>query len=195
MVGSHPALSDFADCYPFRDVSLPKYGLSWRLYPFFWALHETSQLAIFDSHPSCLHLPKHLSVPAVAVHQSGSGTLVSTGDVPFPKYVLSWQHFLVFGTLHETSLSGRYSIPMFSSRLAFACSHLALIASDPRRRRRLTWLLSDSATTARPPGSGTSVRQLASSPLPDSDDGEGPVPEPPDSEEADASPKHVQDFC
>ena len=79
--------------------------------------------------------------------------------------------------------------------LASACPRLTAIASDPRRRRRLTWLLSDSATTARPPGSGTPVRQLASSPSPDSDDGEGSVPEPPDSEEPDVSSDPIQDFC
>ena len=124
VVGSPPALSDSADRCLHRDVSLPKYGPSWRLYPSFLAHHETFQLAP--------------------------------------------------------------------------------IASDPRRRRRITWLLSDSANTARPPGpsapvhqsgSGTLVRQLVSSPSPISDDGEGYVPEPPDLEESDASSKHAQDFC
>ena len=50
--------------------------------------------------------------------------------------------------------------------LTSACPHLATLASDPCCRQRLTWLLSNLATTARPPSSGTPFVRLPPLPCP-----------------------------
>ena len=226
VAGGHPALSDFADRpnvpRQHHDMSLHKYGLSWQHYLGFLALCGTSLSdrysipMFFGQLPSCLcptfepyllsqsnhlplvtYLPPYLAPGRLIAHPPQFDSLCGLSHflIDPPRPSSSGPAPLLSHALVHVLDTAAYNFYKAPGHLASACSCLAPLDSVPCCQQRLTWLLSASVVAAHQPGSGTPVCHLALSPSPASDNGEGYVPEPPDSGESASSSEHAQEFC